>query len=176
MMSYYPGHATATQPQPGYHAPSPGRGFVRFQLTRSRQLRSGWLVRAAGCWGGLSTVSMNIQFHLATCHLHKSHITNSKQFCLNCNIKVTLRVPQLVSSPQFCDINLNIHSGYISTQYGDGGPVLRFPCPLCAMTDEAVMDGAGCCSLLSPAGSACTPAAACKGPFTNDVSTLNNQR
>ena len=127
---------------------SPGRGFVRFQLTRSRQLRSGWLVRAAaGCWGGLSTVSMNIQFHLATCHLHKSHITNSKQFCLNCSIKVTLRVPQLVSSPQFCDINLNIHSGYISTQYGDGAPVPRFPCPLCAMTDEAVMDGAALCSL-----------------------------
>ena len=159
MMSYYPAPAPAWLPCTVSRLRSPGRGFVHSSV--DKKPTASFRLVGAGCWGGLSTVSMNIQFHLATCHLHKSHITNSKQFCLNCSIKVTLRVPQLVSSPQFCDINLNIHSGYISTQYGDGAPVLRFPCPLCAMTDEAVMDGAGCCSLLSPAGSACTPAAAC---------------
>ena len=83
MMSYYPAHTTATQP--GYPAPSPGSGLplqaevlsVR-QLTRSRQLRSGCLVLAgAGGWGELSTVSMNIQFHLAISINPTSQTANS---------------------------------------------------------------------------------------------------
>ena len=125
MMSYYPAHTTATQP--GYPAPSPGSGLplqaevlsVR-QLTRSRQLRSVCLVLVLAGLGRIVN-SLN-EYSISPRHLHKSHVTNSKQFCLNCSIKVTLRVPQLVSSPQFCDINLNIHSGsgYISAQYGDG--------------------------------------------------------
>ena len=83
MMSYYPAHTTATQP--GYPATVSSSGLplqaevlsVR-QLTRSRQLRSGCLVlAAAGGWGGLSTVSMNIQFHLAISINPTSQTANS---------------------------------------------------------------------------------------------------
>ena len=100
MMSYYPAHTTATQSQPqhGYPATvsrlrSPGRGFVRSSVDKKptasfRLLGAGW------CWRLGRIVNSLNEYSISPRHLHKSHVTNSKQFCLNCSIKVTLRVGQ----------------------------------------------------------------------------------
>ena len=86
MMSYYPAHTTATQtqPQPGYPAtvsrlrsPSTGRGFVRSSVDKKPTASFRLLGASAGCRGGLSTVSMNIQFHLAISINPTSQTANS---------------------------------------------------------------------------------------------------
>ena len=82
MMSYYPAHTTASlatlPPSPGSGLPLQAEVLSVRQLTRSRQLRSGCLVLAgAGGWGELSTVSMNIQFHLAISINPTSQTANS---------------------------------------------------------------------------------------------------
>ena len=99
MMSYYPAHTTATQsqPQPGYPATvsrlrSPGRGFVRSSVDKKptasfRLLGAGW------CWRLGRIVNSLNEYSISPRHLHKSHVTNSKQFCLTVALKLHYECP-----------------------------------------------------------------------------------
>ena len=99
MMSYYPAHTTATQSQPGYPAPSPGSGpmaevlcFVRSSVDKKptasfRLLGAGW------CWRLGRIVNSLNEYSISPRHLHKSHITNSKQFCLTVALKLHYECP-----------------------------------------------------------------------------------
>ena len=73
-------------------SPSTGRGFVRSSVDKKptasfRLLGAGW------CWRLGRIVNSLNEYSISPRHLHKSHVTNSKQFCLTVALKLHYECP-----------------------------------------------------------------------------------